>query len=126
VASVIPFYKRADVVVCPLRIGGGVKVKVLEALGFGKAIVSTSIGAQGLDLSSHTAVVVSDEVTDFAEKVIRLLVHEESRRIQEQEAATYARTLPSWDQVSEGFVRLYQEMADKIASGRRTKKDNRE
>ena len=126
VASVIPFYKRADVVVCPLRIGGGVKVKVLEALGFGKAIVSTSIGAQGLDLSSHTAVVVSDEVTDFAEKVIRLLVHEESRRIQEQEAATYARTLPSWDQVSEGFVRLYQEMADKIASGRRTNKDNRE
>ena len=126
VASVIPFYKRADVVVCPLRIGGGVKVKVLEALGFGKAIVSTSIGAQGLDLSSHTAVVVSDEVTDFAEKVIRLLVHEESRRIQEQEAATYARTLPSWDQVSEGFVRLYQEMADKIVSGRRTKKDSRE
>ncbi|MDQ3910065.1 MAG: glycosyltransferase family 4 protein [Thermoproteota archaeon] len=119
VASVIPFYKRAHVVVCPLRIGGGVKVKVLEALGFGKAIVSTSIGAQGLDLSSHTAVVVSDEVTDFAEKVIRLLVHEESRRIQEQEAATYARTLPSWDQVSEGFVRLYQEMADKIASGKK-------
>jgi polysaccharide biosynthesis protein PslH len=119
VASVIPFYKRADVVVCPLRIGGGVKVKVLEALGFGKAIVSTSIGAQGLDLSSHTALVVSDEVTDFAEKVIRLLVHKESRHIQEQEAATYARTLPSWDQVSEGFVRLYQEMADKIASGKK-------
>lgn len=125
VSSVIPFYKRADVVVCPLRIGGGVKVKVLEALGFGKAIVSTSVGAQGLDLSTHRAVVVADEVTDFAEKVIRLLVHEEERHIQEQEAAIYARTLPSWDQVSEGFAQLYEEMADVIVSGR-IKKENRE
>ena len=42
VDSVIPFYRMTDVVVCPLRIGGGVKVKVLEALNAGKAIVSIS------------------------------------------------------------------------------------
>lgn len=112
VASLIPFYKHADVVVCPLRIGGGVKVKVLEALGFGKAIVSTSIGAQGLDLSTHRAVSVADDMTDFAENVVRLLVNPEERHIQEQEALAYARTLPSWDQVSEAFSRLYEEMAD--------------
>jgi polysaccharide biosynthesis protein PslH len=112
VASLIPFYKHADVVVCPLRIGGGVKVKVLEALGFGKAIVSTSIGAQGLDLSTHRAVSVADDMTDFAENVVRLLVNPEERHIQEQEALAYARTLTSWDQVSEAFSRLYEEMAD--------------
>ncbi len=112
VASPIPFYKHADVVVCPLRIGGGVKVKVLEALGFGKAIVSTSIGAQGLDLSTYRAVSVADEMTDFAENVVRLLVHPEERHIQEQEALAYASTLPSWDQVSEAFSQLYEEMAD--------------
>jgi glycosyltransferase involved in cell wall biosynthesis len=112
VASLIPFYKHANVVVCPLRIGGGVKVKVLEALGFGKAIVSTSIGAQGLDLSTHRAVSVADDMTDFAENVVRLLVNPEERHIQEQEALAYARTLTSWDQVSEAFSRLYEEMAD--------------
>jgi polysaccharide biosynthesis protein PslH len=112
VASLIPFYKHADVVACPLRIGGGVKVKVLEALGFGKAIVSTSIGAQGLDLSTYRAVAVADEVTDFAENVVRLLVHTEERHIQERKAIAYARTLPSWDQVSEAFERLYEEMAN--------------
>jgi polysaccharide biosynthesis protein PslH len=112
VASLIPFYKHADVVVCPLRIGGGVKVKVLEALDFGKAIVSTSIGVQGLDLSTHRAVAVADDVTDFAENVVRLLVHPEERHIQEREALAYARTLPSWDQVSEAFARLYDEMAN--------------
>ena len=52
VDSLIPFYNLANVVVCPLRIGGGVKVKVLEALKAGKAIVSTSIGAQGLDVTT--------------------------------------------------------------------------
>jgi glycosyltransferase involved in cell wall biosynthesis len=77
-----------------------------------KAIVSTSIGAQGLDLSTHRAVSVADDMTDFAENVVRLLVNPEERHIQEQEALAYARTLTSWDQVSEAFSRLYEEMTD--------------
>ncbi len=125
VPSLIPFYKNADVVVCPLRIGGGVKVKVLEALGLGKAIVSTSIGAQGLDLSVHRAVAVADEAADFAQKVIRLIQHPEERRFQEQEALAYSVILPSWDQVTSTFSRLYEEMTDcKISWG--IKNDNEE
>jgi polysaccharide biosynthesis protein PslH len=127
IASLIPFYRHADVVVCPLRIGGGVKVKVLEALGFGKAIVSTSVGAQGLDLSTHKAVVVADGVADFAKKVVQFLVQPELRRMQEQEALAYARTLPSWDQVSEAFARLYEEMADyRVSKTRIIKKNKKE
>lgn len=125
VASLIPFYKHADVVVCPLRIGGGVKVKVLEALGFGKAIVSSSVGAQGLDLSTYRAVAVADDQTHFAENVVRLLVQPEVRHTQEREALAYARTLPSWDQVSEAFARLYEEMAVYRVS-RRIKKEKKE
>ena len=83
----------------------------MEALGFGKAIVSTSIGAQGLDLSSYRAVAVADEVTDFAENVVRLLAQPQERHIQERQALAYARTLPTWDQVSEAFARLYEEMS---------------
>jgi glycosyltransferase involved in cell wall biosynthesis len=125
VASLIPFYKHADVVVCPLRIGGGVKVKVLEALGFGKAIVSTSVGAQGLDLSTYRAVAVADDLRNFAENVVRLLVQPEVRHIQEREALAYARTLPSWDQVLEAFAGLYEEMADYRVS-RRIKREKKE
>jgi polysaccharide biosynthesis protein PslH len=124
VASLIPFYKHANVVVCPLRIGGGVKVKVLEALSFGKAIVSTSVGAQGLDLSNYRAVAVADDLTDFAENVVRFLVQPEERHIQEREALAYAKTLPRWDQVSEAFVQLYEEMADYRIS-RRIKKEKK-
>lgn len=126
VVSLIPFYKHADVVVCPLRIGGGVKVKVLEALGFGKAIVSTSVGAQGLDLSTYRAVAVADEVTDFAQNVVRFLVQPEVRHIQEREALGYARTLPSWDRVAEAFARLYEKMAEDYRVSRRIKKGKKE
>ena len=112
VDSLANFYKAADVVVCPLRIGGGVKVKVLEALNAGKAIVSTSIGAQGLDLSTYRAVTVADEVADFAEKVVRFLLDPQERYRQEQQALAYASILPTWDQATEAFVQCYKEMVD--------------
>lgn len=125
VTSLTPFYINADVVVCPLRIGGGVKVKVLEALGLGKAIVSTSVGAQGLDLSVHKAVAIADEVEDFAQKVIRLIQHPEELRLQEQQALAYSAILPSWDQVTNAFSDLYEEMKDYDISSS-IKNDNKE
>ena len=112
VDSLTHFYKDADVVVCPLRIGGGVKVKVLEALNAGKAIVSTSIGAQGMDLITYPAVTVADEVIDFAEKVVRFLLDPQKRYRQEQQALAYASILPTWDQATEAFVQCYKEIID--------------
>src|ERR687897_3473599 len=97
VDSLANFYKAADVVVCPLRIGGGVKVKVLEALNAGKAIVSTSIGAQGLGSNTCQALTVANGVTHFAQSVIRLLQDPEERLKLERNALTYAKNLPTWD-----------------------------
>ena len=111
VESLAPFYRVADVVVCPLRIGGGIKVKILEAINAGKAIVSTSVGAQGLDLSTYKAVTIANGVIPFADSVIRLLQYPEERVILEREALTYAKALPTWDQASAGFAKCYEEMA---------------
>jgi glycosyltransferase involved in cell wall biosynthesis len=110
VKSLVPYYGFADVVVCPLRIGGGIKVKILEALKAGKAIVSTSIGAQGLDLSTHKAVMIANDVTHFALSVVRLLQYPEERHRLEQEALAYARSLPTWNNASEEFARCYEEI----------------
>jgi glycosyltransferase involved in cell wall biosynthesis len=111
VNSLIPFYEAASVVVCPLRIGGGIKVKILEALNAGKAIVSTSIGAQGLDLNTHRALAIADEASDFAKKVVQLLIDPIERYLQEQEALAYSKMLPSWQQVSQQFANFYDEMS---------------
>lgn len=112
VESLIPFYRVADVVVCPLRIGGGIKVKILEAISAGKAIVSTSVGAQGLDLSTYKAVTIANGVIPFANSVIRLLLYPEERAKLEREALAYAKALPTWDRASSGFAKCYEEMAD--------------
>lgn len=96
---------------CPLRIGGGVKVKILEALKAGKAIVTTSIGSQGLNLLvTYRAATIADNITDFAENVVQFLIDPKKRYQQEQKALAYARSLPTWDQSSEAFSHCYKEI----------------
>jgi polysaccharide biosynthesis protein PslH len=111
VSSLYPFYKFAKVVVCPLRIGGGIKVKVLEAVRAGKAIVSTSVGAQGLNIDNQL-LCIADKASDFANYVIRFLLIAKERHHQEQSALQFAKTMPTWDQVNEDFIRCYTEISE--------------
>jgi glycosyltransferase involved in cell wall biosynthesis len=112
VDSLYPFYRAADVVICPLRVGGGVKVKILEALAAGKAIVSTSVGAQGLDWNNCEPVIIADDILDFANKVIWLLLNPSERQKQEQKASSYAENIPNWNEASEEFAKCYVKMLD--------------
>ena len=106
VNSVAPFLDAADVVVCPLRIGGGIKVKVLEALCRGKAIVTTSVGIQGLP-GVEGAVLVEDQPTRFAEAVIRLLMNPRERVRLEAAASAFSKTLPAWDDAAGALTGAY-------------------
>jgi glycosyltransferase involved in cell wall biosynthesis len=112
VDSLDPFYKFAKVVVCPLRIGGGVKVKILEALRAGKAIVTTPIGAQGFGLNNE-ALCVCNKDSDFASNVVRFLINPEERHRQEERALHFASTLATWDQVKERYIGCYKELVTK-------------
>jgi len=73
VEDVRPFVARAAVYVVPLRIGGGSRLKVLEALAMGRAVVSTSVGAEGLDVEHGRDILVADTPEAFAESVLNLL-----------------------------------------------------
>jgi len=73
VPDVRPYIAGAAVYVVPLRIGGGSRLKVLEALAMGRAVVSTSLGCEGYPLVADRELVVADEPTDFARAVIALL-----------------------------------------------------
>ena len=112
VDSLQPFYKFAKVVVCPLRIGGGVKVKILEALKAGKAIVTTPIGAQGFGFNNE-ALCVCNEVSDFANNVVRFLMNPNVREAQEHRASSYANALPTWNQVVEQYSTYYKDLVSK-------------
>ena len=68
-----PYLAAATVVVIPLRLGGGTRIKILEACAAGKPIVSTSIGAEGLDLEPAKEIVVADSPAEFVRWVVNLL-----------------------------------------------------
>jgi glycosyltransferase involved in cell wall biosynthesis len=79
VADVLPFLNAAAVVVAPIRLGGGMRVKVLEALSAGKAIVATPLALEGLDLEDGRQVVVAETEAEFAVALLELLGDPERR-----------------------------------------------
>ena len=75
-----PYYRRAALVVVPMRLGGGTRIKVLEALAYGKAVVATSVGAEGLSLAPGEALEIADGPEAFADACVRLLGDAGARR----------------------------------------------
>jgi sugar transferase (PEP-CTERM/EpsH1 system associated) len=73
VPDIRPYLENACVYVVPLRIGGGTRIKIFEAMAMGKAVVSTSIGAEGLPVTHGENILLADQPEDFAETVVRLL-----------------------------------------------------
>lgn len=76
----LPYIQRATVFVAPVLSGGGTKLKVLEAMASGKAIVTTSVGAEGIDGVAGIHYLMADDSKQFADAVVRLL-HDESLRM---------------------------------------------
>jgi glycosyltransferase involved in cell wall biosynthesis len=68
-----PHLAEAAAVVVPLRIGGGTRLKIVEAMAMGKAIVSTSLGAEGIEAVAGRDILIADQPADFAAAVGRLL-----------------------------------------------------
>ena len=73
VDDVRPYVREAPVYIVPLRVGGGTRIKIFEALALGRAVVSTTIGAEGLDVDPGTHVEIADSPETFAEAVVSLL-----------------------------------------------------
>lgn len=80
VDDVRPVLEEAEVVVVPLRAGGGTRLKILEALSMARAVVSTPVGAEGLDLESGRDLLLADSAERFADAVVRLLEDATARR----------------------------------------------
>ena len=118
VPDVLPYLDLADVLVCPLRIGGGIKVKTIEALRRGKALVTTPIGAQGLPAEARSAMCIAEDPDGFAGALSTLLRDRQYRRRLERLAARAATRLPTWDQSAAALASVYDELLDAVP-GRR-------
>jgi sugar transferase (PEP-CTERM/EpsH1 system associated) len=80
VDDVRPYVARGAVYVVPLRIGGGTRLKIFEAMAMGKAVVSTTVGAEGLPVTDGRDVVLADDPARFADEAVRLVRDVRARR----------------------------------------------
>jgi len=103
VEDVRPFVDAAAVYVAPLRVGGGTRLKIFEALAMGKAVVSTTVGAEGLPLRPGEQVVLADDPREFARAVVSLLRDPERRRTIGAAARRFVLERYSWARVSREF-----------------------
>jgi polysaccharide biosynthesis protein PslH len=107
VPTVVDHLRESAVVVVPLRIGGGTRIKIYEAMAAGKAVVSTSVGAEGLDVHHGEDIVLADTPTGFAESVSQLLSQAELRGRYEQAAADLASRY-DWSAIGQRFAEVLQ------------------
>lgn len=81
VESVVPYFHGAAVVAVPLRSGGGTRLKILEAFAARCAVVSTTVGAEGLPVEDGRDILLRDEPGEFAAAIVSLLEDAERRRL---------------------------------------------
>jgi sugar transferase (PEP-CTERM/EpsH1 system associated) len=106
VPDVRPYLERSALVVVPLRVGGGTRLKIFEAMAMGKAIVSTRIGAEGLPVRDGDELVLADDPPSFAAAVVRLLQDQTMARRLGDAAAARVRQDFGWAAVTQQFTAL--------------------
>lgn len=109
VPDVRPYLWGSRLSIVPLRIGGGTRLKVYEAMGARSPIVSTTIGAEGLSIHPPDDIRLADTAETFAAQVIELLGHPETRDRIAADALKMVRTRFTWEAVAEGFERFIEE-----------------
>ena len=112
VEQVEPYLERAAVVVAPLRQGGGMRVKVLEALAAGKALVATPLAVAGLDVVDRKHVLLATTPAGFAEAVSGLLDDPAARRALGDTAREWALGQPGWPEVAARYEQVYESLVE--------------
>jgi sugar transferase (PEP-CTERM/EpsH1 system associated) len=106
VPDVRPYLERCAVVVVPLRVGGGTRLKIFEAMAMEKAVVSTHIGAEGLPIANGNELLLADDPRSFAGAVVSLLQDRALARRLGEAAAMRVRRDFGWAAVSQQFAAL--------------------
>lgn len=113
VEDVRPYFSRNSVFIAPIRIAGGARLKILEALASGIPVVSTRVGAEGIDLVEGKEVLLADSPEEFAGAVLRLLEDEELRKQMASLGRQAAQERFDWTRVAPRLLEAYQGIANR-------------
>jgi polysaccharide biosynthesis protein PslH len=96
VESVQPYYRESSLLVVPLLNGSGTRLKILEAMGMGSPVVSTSVGAEGLELENGNQIMLADDPVSFAAAIVKLLANKELFERLRKEAHAFVKRTYDW------------------------------
>lgn len=99
-------YQQSKLVVCPLLSGAGMKIKLVEALSYGKAIVSTPVGADGVKITNGIHAIITESWSEFANATKKILESDEIRSKLESNALSLAKEEYSYDSVRDKWHSL--------------------
>jgi sugar transferase (PEP-CTERM/EpsH1 system associated) len=111
VDDIRPYLGKAAVCVVPLRSGSGTRIKIFEAMAMGKAIVSTSMGAEGLPVRHGENIILADDPADFARQVVELLHDPQCRAQLGRAARQLVEENYGWPSVAAHFDQIMQAVA---------------
>jgi polysaccharide biosynthesis protein PslH len=101
---------RSEVCVVPLRVGSGVRLKILEMFAMKRAVVSTTVGAEGLQAEDGTHLLIADSPKDFADGVLRLLNDSRLRKHLGETAHRYASAHFGWNKAADQCEAVYRKL----------------
>jgi polysaccharide biosynthesis protein PslH len=104
VPDVRPYLARAHVAIVPLRVGGGTRLKIFEAMAMNLPVVSTTIGAEGLPVQDGVHLCVADTAADFARACAELLGDPETAGAMGETAGALVRQEFSWEKIAAQFI----------------------
>jgi glycosyltransferase involved in cell wall biosynthesis len=107
VDDIRPLVQQASIFVAPIRSGSGTKIKVLNAMAQGKAVVATSVAAEGIDALDGEHLCIADDPRLFADRVCELLNDQERRERLGKAARALIDERNSWDVIEREMSRLY-------------------
>jgi glycosyltransferase involved in cell wall biosynthesis len=110
VPDVAPLFQAAAVYVAPLRVGGGVRLKILEAFAHGVPVVSTRLGAEGIGLTAGRDALLADDAADFASAVVGLLADRDGRRAIAEAGRALVEARYDWKTLAPALENLYAEL----------------
>lgn len=118
VDDIRPYYRRATVFVAPLRLGTGMRGKVLEAWAMKCPVVTTPVGAEGYDCRSGHELLIADDAGGFAEAVIRLLEDPALRSQMADRGYAKAHADYSWSAIGCRYEQMYRQMMQEHSAPR--------
>lgn len=102
-----PLLACASVYICPLLEGGGTRLKILDAMGMGKPVVSTTVGCEGLRITSGENILVADTPEEFSDLVLQLFANESRCRRLGENARDLVESIYSWRKIGSQLVETY-------------------